>query len=72
MTTDPDFFKSIYQKHITEKAYKHWITFYVSIGSSKEPTQFEFNLNSPTLEYQQHGCKSCCFSSLASAFVVSQ
>ena len=71
-TRYPDFFKNIYKKHIPRKPEIIWITFFVPIGSSKEPIKFEIYLDSPTLEYQHNDWNGCCYGSLASDFVLSE
>ena len=69
---DTNFFKRLYQKHITGQADKYWIKFYFPIGSAKEPNIIEFNLDAPVLAYQKHDHNLCCFSRLAYTFVVSE
>ena len=71
-TRYPDFFKNIYKKHIPRKPEIIWITFFVPIGSSKEPIKFEIYSDSPTLEYQHNDCNSFCYGNLASDFVLSE
>ena len=41
-------------KKIPVQADKYWIRFYVPIVIIKEPSQIEFHLDAPTLEYQEH------------------
>ena len=49
MTSYPDFFKRLYQKHIPGQVDTDWITLFVPIGSAKESVQVEFNSDAPTL-----------------------
>ena len=52
MTRDPDLLKRLYQKNIPVQADKYWVTFYVQIGSEKEPIQVEFHPDTPNLTHQ--------------------
>ena len=71
MTREAEFFKRLHLKHIPGLKNKYSFTFSVPIGTAKK-TQVQFQSDTPTMAYRQHEQDSCCFSSLASAFVVSK
>ena len=67
-TREPDFYKKQFQSHDNKQDKDTFKTFPVPIGNAKVVKSFKFQKDSPILSCCQKMLKSCCFSSLASAF----
>ena len=67
-TSEPDFYKKLFQNHENEQETDTFRTFQVPIGNAKVVKSFVFHKDAPILRYRQKSLNSCCFSSLASAF----
>ena len=68
ITREPNFYKKLFQSHKNEQDTKTFKTFQVPIGNAKVVKSFVFHEDAPIISYCQKSSKSCCFSSLASAF----
>ena len=68
ITSEPDFYKKLFQSHDNEQDTDTFITFQVLIGNAKVVKSFVFHKDAPILSYCQKSLNSFCFSSLASAF----
>ena len=68
-TREPDFYKKLFQSHDNKQDTNTFKTFQVPIGNAKVVKSFVFHKDAPILSYCQKTLNSCCFSSLASAFV---
>ena len=67
MTSEPDFYKNIYQKKGGGDT-KTYQIFGVPIGNTKTTTKIQFHPAAPVIKYHQKSYTSCCLSSLESAF----
>ena len=67
-TSEPGFYKKIFQSHDNEQETNTFKTYQVPIGNAKVVKSFVFHKDSPILSYCQNSLNSCCFGSLASAF----
>ena len=69
-TQGPDFYKRIYQRHDETRDTNIFKIFQVPIGNAKNVEEIKFHIDPPMLKYRQNSSKSCCFSSLVSAFEI--
>ena len=68
MTSEPYFYKKMYQANNSVHDTKTYQLFAVPICQSKTTEEIQFHPAAPVLKYHQKSSNSCCFSSLASAF----
>ena len=63
------YIKKLFQNHDNEQETYSFRIFEVPIGNAKVVKSFVFHKDAPALIFCQKSLNSCCFSSLASAFV---
>ena len=63
------YIKQLFQSHNDKRDINTFRFFQVPIGNAKCVESFKFQNDAPILKYCQNSLNSCCFSSLASAFV---
>ena len=68
-TREPDFYKELFQSHDDTQDNDTFTSFQVPIGNEKCVELFKFQIDAQILKYCQKPLNSCCFISLASAFV---
>ena len=68
ITHEPDFYKTIYQRHGETQDTNKFKMSVVPIGNAKNVKEMRFDIDAPTLKYPKNTSNSCCVSSLVSAF----